>query len=219
MGVSGLTFADTTGTLNMGNNDMILKNAGSASLSSITSEINQGFNSGTWTGAGITSSSAAAVATAIAGGAHEAATALGVIVNNQGSVATFYSNFDGQTVGANDILVKYTFVGDANLDGVINGDDYALIDNGYNNHLSGWQNGDFTYSGSVTATDYTLIDNSFNLQGSSTLLGISAGPAEMIATNTDQIASPSSSSVPEPTSLGIIGIAAVGLLQKRRRRR
>jgi fibronectin-binding autotransporter adhesin len=223
-----LAFAGSTGawqgSMDLSANDMIVHNASTTAaateLATITDQIKQGYNNGTWTGTGgIKSSTAAAVATAITGGSHQAPTALGVIVNNAGGTATYYSNFDGQAVTATDVLVKYTFVGDANLDGVINGDDYALIDNGYNTHLSGWQNGDFTYAGSVTAADYVLIDNGFNLQGSSTLLGISAGPAEMIATNTDQIAAPSSSSVPEPSTLGVIGIAAVGLLQKRRRRR
>jgi hypothetical protein len=63
-----------------------------------------------------------------------------------------------------------------------------------------------------------LIDNAFNSQGGVSLAGVSAGPAEMIASDTDQIAGASSSAVPEPATLGIIGIGAAGLMLRRRQR-
>ena len=52
----------------------------------------------------------------------------------------------------------YTYCGDANLDGLINGDDYFRIDNGFFAHLSGFSNGDFNYDGVINADDYFLID-------------------------------------------------------------
>ena len=73
-------------------------------------------------------------------------------------------------------------------------------------------NGDFNYDGAINGSDYTLIDNAFNSQGSVSFAGVSAGPAEMIATNTDQIAEP------EPGTLSLITIGAIGLLNRRRRR-
>ncbi|HZZ42336.1 MAG TPA: dockerin type I repeat-containing protein [Tepidisphaeraceae bacterium] len=48
--------------------------------------------------------------------------------------------------------------GDANLDGRINADDYALIDRGMAKHLTGWSNGDFNGDGVVNAADYRMID-------------------------------------------------------------
>ncbi len=114
--------------------------------------------------------------------------------------------------------MKYTYAGDANLDGVINGDDYSLIDNGFNTGLSGWQNGDFNYDGSISAADYSIIDNAFVMQSGTSNLSVSAGPAEMIASNTDQIAGSSASSVPEPGALSLLAIGAAGLLRRRRRR-
>jgi hypothetical protein len=72
--------------------------------------------------------------------------------------------FDNQNINPGDILVKYTYVGDANLDGKVDASDYSRIDNGYLNQLTGWANGDFNYDGVVNGSDYTLIDNAFNMQ-------------------------------------------------------
>jgi len=52
--------------------------------------------------------------------------------------------------------------GDTDFNGVVNFDDYAHIDNGFNNNLSGWENGDFDDNGVVNFDDYSMIDNSFN---------------------------------------------------------
>jgi hypothetical protein len=78
--------------------------------------------------------------------------------------------------------VKYTYYGDANLDGQVDGSDYTKIDNGFNNHLTGWLNGDFNYDSAVDGSDYTLIDNAFNQQGASAAAVIA--PAGLTATTT-----------------------------------
>jgi hypothetical protein len=128
-----------------------------------------------------------------------------------GSTGTLYSTFDGATTSKGDVLVKFTYYGDTNLSGAIDGSDYTAIDNGYLNHLTGWANGDFNYDGVVDGSDYTLIDNAFNSQGASL--------AAEVATPTAQIAgAPGGSAVPEPSTLGLLGIGAVGLLGRRRRK-
>jgi hypothetical protein len=86
--------------------------------------------------------------------------------------------------------------GDANTDGVVDGDDYALIDNGFNNQLTGWGNGDFNYSGNVDADDYALIDFAFNTQR-----GGKSPPA----------------TVPEPA--GVVPLISAGILLNSRQRR
>jgi hypothetical protein len=106
-----------------------------------------------------------------------------------------------------DVLVKYTYFGDANLDGVVDGSDYTLIDNGYHNKLTGWGNGDFNYDGVVDGSDYTLIDNAYNQDY--------ASPAAAIASVATQIA-PQGASVPEPSMCAVVIIA--GSLMSRRRR-
>jgi hypothetical protein len=68
-------------------------------------------------------------------------------------------------VTTTDVLVKYTYYGDTDLNGGVDGSDYTRIDNGFLNHLTGWSNGDLNYDGIINGSDYTLIDNAYNMQG------------------------------------------------------
>jgi hypothetical protein len=228
----------TSGTLNLSNNDMIV-HSGSAGESvfgpvstagTIENEIASGRGTnGTWTGTGITSSAAAASPSTMA---------LAVVLNDKNQSGTLSgmqlvtvnpmfnggkSTFDGQTIADGDVLVKYTYYGDALLTGSITSGDYTQIDNGYNvdqsnpGALTGWYNGDFNYDGVINGDDYTLIDNAFNSQGSVNFAGVSAGPTDMIASDTSQIAGETSSAVPEPATLSVLSLAALGVLGGRRR--
>jgi autotransporter-associated beta strand protein len=166
---SGLSFTGTTGTLDLAGNDLIVHNASSTAaateLTAITSQLEQG-SANDWTGTG------GVLSTAAAGTGN---TALAVELNNNGSGGTWTTSFDGQTVSNTDILVKYTLYGDANFDGLVNGSDYTMIDNGFNAKLTGWRNGDFNYDGVVNGDDYILIDNAFNTEGSVSYRGSIGG--------------------------------------------
>jgi hypothetical protein len=70
----------------------------------------------------------------------------------------------GQTLTTDANIEFFVLAGDADHNGVINFDDYARIDNGFNNHLVGFSNGDFNYDGVVNFDDYALIDLAFNSQ-------------------------------------------------------
>ena len=155
-------------------------------------------------------------------------TALGVIQNSLDQTTTgttLYPSFEGQTVTNTDVLVKYTYYGDANLDGKVDGSDYSLIDNSYEMEgwtstgptttISGWYNGDFNYDNVVDGSDYTLIDNAFNSQGTQISAEIASPTAEVAP---DGGTGGGISAVPEPTSLGLLGLGAIGLLGRRRRR-
>jgi autotransporter-associated beta strand protein len=212
--VSSLTLAGSTGAwtgiVDLGNNDMVVRGG---SVSTVTNQVASGFAGGTWQGSGGILSSAAA-----ANPAH--IMALGVIQNSVDGTTTgsaLYSTFDGQTVTDADVLVKYTYYGDANLDGRVDGSDYTRIDAAFGadktspGSVTGWFNGDFNYDGKIDGSDYTLIDNAFNTQG--------AQVSSQFATSTAQFGGFSSSSVPEPATLGILTMGAVGLLGRRRRSR
>jgi hypothetical protein len=77
------------------------------------------------------------------------------------------ATFDGQTVSANDVLIKFTYAGDANLDGKVNIDDYGRIDAnvGQSGTVFGWYNGDFNFDGKINIDDYGLIDSVIGSQG------------------------------------------------------
>jgi hypothetical protein len=113
----------------------------------------------TWDGAGIITSMPAA-ATGLTGiGAGEVSALLGL-----GASET--ATWDGRAVDATTVIVKYTYAGDGNLDGVIDGGDYGLIDN--NVQIAGafgYANGDFNYDGVIDGGDYGIIDNNIQAQG------------------------------------------------------
>ena len=79
-----------------------------------------------------------------------------------------YSTFTGQAVDANSILVKTTYSGDANLNGLVSLDDYGYIGSGSYGMLDpevyGWLAGDFDHDGDVDFGDYGLIDNAYYMQ-------------------------------------------------------
>ena len=189
------SLLSNSGTLDITNNAMVIHNG---SIGTIYAEIQSAYNGGTWTG---TNASAGVITSSIAAADTTHLTAVGV--------ATGLTSFEGQTVLPSDVLVKYTYYGDANLDGHVDGSDYSRIDNGALNNLTGWSNGDFNYDGVINGSDYTLIDNAYNSQG--------ADLAASIASPTAQIAGPPSA-VPEPTILGILTLGGIGMLGRRRRR-
>jgi len=171
--LTSLTLAGTTnawtGTLDLGDNDLIIQNG---DLATITNQVSQGYTDQWQDDGGITSSAAALDTTFL--------TALGVIQNSatgSPSGPVLYSTFDGVASGDNDVLVKFTCYGDANLDGIIDGSDYSRIDNGAINQLTGWFNGDFNYDGVINGSDYTLIDNAYNTQGASLAAELAPAPS------------------------------------------
>src|SRR5260221_4073016 len=77
---------------------------------------------------------------------------------------------DGQPIDNTAVLVKYTYYGDTDFNGKVDGADYARIDLKFNQqstlgNISGWFNGDFDGNGKIDGADYALIDAAFNSQG------------------------------------------------------
>jgi hypothetical protein len=121
--------------------------------------INAARAGGAWTGAGITSSAAKT--------ANPRNTTLGVLESTEfRSIYGPDALFAGELTDATAVLVKYTYYGDTDFNGVINFDDYSRTDAGFNQNRRGWLNGDFDGNGVVNFDDYSLIDLAFNTQGS-----------------------------------------------------
>jgi autotransporter-associated beta strand protein len=197
-----LTFTGSmnnwTGRLNLSGNDMIVQGG---NLTNVTNQLKLGFNAGNgyWNGStGIVSTAAASDTTFL--------TTLGSGFGGSNFNSNPGSPFDGVNTGSTDVLVKYTYYGDANLDGTVNGADYQQIDNGFGLHLSGWSNGDFNYDGVVDGSDYSLIDNTFN-----ELNATGATPLVLVSANAI------SGAVPEPAMVGLLAVGISGVFGRRRR--
>jgi ELWxxDGT repeat protein len=124
---------------------------GTSSYSGVAGMIISAYNGGAWNGPGIGTSSAGTPGTYTIGSA-EAKDALGLVSGSTRS-------WNGRTVDDTSVLIRFTYAADANLDGVINADDYAWIDlysalAGSN----GFVHGDFNYDGAINADDYAYID-------------------------------------------------------------
>jgi hypothetical protein len=77
-------------------------------------------------------------------------------------------DFAGPGLDSNgDVVVKYTYNGDATLDDKVNADDYFRIDSGFLDQPANplYAQGDFNYDDRITADDYFLIDSAFLSQG------------------------------------------------------
>ncbi|MEX2139475.1 MAG: PEP-CTERM sorting domain-containing protein [Pirellulales bacterium] len=203
--VSSLSIAGDaapTAKLDLANNAAVVNYTGASPAATIRQQILTGRGGSglgnTWNGLGITSSTAAAAApeSRSIGYAENSALPLGP-----------YTNLRGQPVDATSVLMAFTRTGDANLDGIVNDDDVTIVGATYAPGVAqpSWALGDFDYNGFVDDDDVTL-------------LGVFYDPAA------PPLAAPAAAgagvaAVPEPSTLGLLSIAAAALLWRRRFRR
>ena len=184
------------GSLDLTDNDLVVAadvSTRDAVLAKVNSYIASARNgaSGRWTGPGLTSAAARS----------SPLTTLAAVPNSG------FSDFSGQAVGPHDILIKYTYNGDANLDGRINSDDYFRIDSGFLAQPAspGYRDGDFNYDERINSDDYFLIDSAF--LGQTGALAGAVGRTLVAA------------SVPEPAAATVAIAVGLGLSSRRRHRR
>src|SRR5262249_8038852 len=108
---------DSSSKLDIKDNGIAVDYTSSSPLSSIKSAIVSAYNTGSWDGNGITSSLAAASV----GGSHQ--TAVGYGENSIVGRSTFF----GESVDNTSVLLKYTYAGDANLDGAVDTIDFNIM--------------------------------------------------------------------------------------------
>ena len=170
----------------------------------IRSYLKSGYNNDTWTGSGIASSIAA---------------------TDPGLYAVGYAdgNVDaGTPAQANQVVVKYTLAGDANLDGTVNFADLLVVAQNFNRSTTkgnpiDWADGDFNYDNTVNFADLLLVAQNFNKT-------LSAGQLEQLPGSFDaawnlavaDVQASESNNVPEPAGVGLLSIFAAGALRRRR---
>ncbi len=157
------------GLLDLADNDLIYDYAagsGSGALSLIDAEVRAAFDGGAWNGGtGITSSAAETNPAQT--------TALGAIDNND-SRGFQYTQFDGESLGDTyEILVKYTYYGDALLEGTVDNDALLAFESGLEqteqgNDNNSWLSGNFEYSTSGAVNNDDLLYFEAGLEAAST---------------------------------------------------
>jgi len=166
----------------------VIDYSGATPLATVANQIKAGAGDQSSVGPGNIISS---IAIANAGGLHK--TALGYADASTLGV----TSFAGKTVDATAILVRYTYLGDANVDGKVNALDFNAVATSFGGSSKIWSQGDFNSDGLVNTTDFTALSQNFNL----TLPGPALGAL-----------------VPEPTTAIVMSGSVAALFARRRRR-
>jgi hypothetical protein len=119
-------------------------------------------------------------------------------------------------LSAGTIEIRYTLLGDANLDGVVNAIDFGILAANFNKGVTGWDKGDFNYDNVVSAIDFGDMAANFNKGASGASIG--PGPLSDPALVAFAEANGLMADVPEPASLGFFAAGMVATLARRRRR-
>jgi hypothetical protein len=173
--LSALSVAPT-GHFDLANN-IVLVNYGSGSdpIATLAGYIRSGFNNQLWNGFGIDSSTAAA---------------------NLGYGIGYADAADAgnpANLAAGTIKIVYTLLGDSDLNGMVNGADFANLAANFNLAVTGWDKGDFDYNNLVNGADAALIGANFNL-------AVNLGSGSTSLTNASAVTSPSTTQPPTTTS-------------------
>jgi fibronectin-binding autotransporter adhesin len=188
----GTLNLNTTGTLDLNDNDLVVDNG---VFSDVQAKVFAGYGTTPDTNlTGITSTV----------GQNTGGVAILALFNNALFGVTDYPFGSGQTIGANAIVGKYTYIGDTDWNGEVNSQDYTAVD--ANLGTTGidlgaaWFSGDTNFDGNIDPNDYTGIDAA---------LGLGAG---------NPLSAQGLAAVPEPASIGLVFAAAAGMLSRRRRK-
>jgi hypothetical protein len=116
--------------------------------------------------------------------------------------------FRGQEVPGSYQIVKYTYYGDADLDGKVDIADLGRLASNW--QLGGvWSSGDFDYNGTVDVNDLGLLAGNWQAG-----VGNPLGPSFQDALSSMGLPS---ASVPEPASVGLVLAAALKCHRRRGR--
>jgi hypothetical protein len=196
--IVGKLSVASTGKLDLANNHIFINYGATDPISSIAAWISSGYNAGAWNGPGIDSSIAAMNSASYGIGYPDSA--------DPGNPAGLSSR---------QIEVKYTLLGDLNLDGTVNGVDFGTLAANFNHTVSRWDQGDFNYDNIVNGVDFGELAANFNKGASGASTGESAlsDPALVAFAEANGLMA----DVPEPAGLAALSLAWPTLLLRCRR--
>jgi hypothetical protein len=141
-----------TGVLDLNDNAMVIDyNPTADPIGNVMTYLHSAFNGGNWQGNGLTSTFAANAASQI----HKMA--LGYAeASSLSAIPALFGTVDNSAV-----LVRYTFDGDANLDGSVNIADFNALALHFGGSGQFWNAGDFNYDGVVNLLDLNALATNF----------------------------------------------------------
>jgi autotransporter-associated beta strand protein len=198
-------------SLDITNNALIVNyGTGADPLTTIQSYLTDSYNSG-WTAGEILSSSVASL--------------------NASQSALIYSvgyadGADGITgVPSGEIEILPTLAGDAKMQGNVVFGDFQLLSQYFGQANTTWDEGNFTYGSTTNFGDFQLLSQNFGQSASAlsagevaSINGFASQFGEEFEANPDGIGY-SLVSVPEPASVGLLAVAGISLLARRRSNR
>jgi hypothetical protein len=195
-----------TATMDIGNKALVVQAAGDANVvyNRLVLQARYASDNQNWDLAGLTSTKARG----------DGNTGVAVVLNRDdstGGAPAFMSSFDATpdanlavSVDNRSILVKYTWYGDADLNGIVDERDLSRFSTGYADQrsasplgLTGWAWGDFNNDGTIDERDLAMFSTAYANHG---------GPL-------------SPGAVPEPGTLVLIGLGLAALRAGRRSRK
>jgi autotransporter-associated beta strand protein len=197
---SALTIAGgaaPTGTLQLNDGLLAINYTSTNPINTVRAQIVSAYNAaagGDWSGRGITSA-------LLAGGS--TTNSIGYAENGESAVWFDSGTPFGDYAGADSttVLVRYTLIGDVNLDGIVDDSDISILSNNYGFANMSWADGDvYGYDGIVSDDDVGLQANNYGMLAGQLTGGISALAA-----------------VPEPATLALLALGAAAMITRRRR--
>jgi hypothetical protein len=143
LSISGGLTLSNGGKLDLTQGELTVSSAATP-VSVIRGYLTSGYNAGAWNASsGIVSSAASS--------------------SNKKMTLGYASSGDSVAISipAGQIVVKYTTIGDANLSGHTDFNDYLAVQNNYGN-AGNWAQGDFDYSGIIDFNDFLILQNGYS---------------------------------------------------------
>jgi hypothetical protein len=132
------------------------------------------------------------------------------------------SNAIGLALLGDHVTIRPTRIGDLNLDGQVTISDFIDLASNFNTvGTATWQEGDLNYDHNVTISDFIDLASNFNgsyAGGAGTISAEDAQALRSFASSIGVDPGVVGSAVPEPGTLSLLAIGAMGLMGRRRRK-